>query len=72
MRYSHWLITQTVLQTYNKCNLTRKLYVNAGIQTRIVYFTICTNAKLPIKIVSEYDQEILQSQTADKPMAPRG
>ena len=24
------------------------------------------------KIVSEYDQEILQSQTADKPMAPRG
>ena len=24
------------------------------------------------KIVSEYDQEIAQSQTADKPMAPRG
>ena len=24
------------------------------------------------KIVSEYDQEIPQSQTADKPMAPRG
>ena len=23
-------------------------------------------------IVSEYDQEIPQSQTADKPMAPRG
>ena len=23
-------------------------------------------------IVNEYDQEILQSQTADKPMAPRG
>ena len=26
----------------------------------------------PAKIVSEYDQEIPQSQTADKPMAPRG
>ena len=25
-----------------------------------------------LKIVSEYDQEIPQSQTADKPMAPRG
>ena len=24
------------------------------------------------KIVSQYDQEIPQSQTADKPMAPRG
>ena len=24
------------------------------------------------KIVSEYDQEIPQSQTADKPMAPQG
>ena len=24
------------------------------------------------KIVSEYDQEIPQSQTADNPMAPRG
>ena len=24
------------------------------------------------KIVSEYDQKITQSQTADKPMAPRG
>ena len=25
-----------------------------------------------LKIVSEYDQEIQQSQTADNPMAPRG
>ena len=25
-----------------------------------------------LKIVSEYEQEIPQSQTADKPMAPRG
>ena len=26
----------------------------------------------PTKIVSEYDQEIPQSQTADNPVAPRG
>ena len=26
----------------------------------------------PAKIVSEYDQEIPQSQTADNPVAPRG
>ena len=25
-----------------------------------------------LKIVSEYDQDIPQSQTADNPMAPRG
>ena len=25
-----------------------------------------------LKIVSEYDQEIPQSQTADNPLAPRG
>ena len=29
---------------------------------------LCLNAK----IVSEYDQEIPQSQTSDNPMAPRG
>ena len=29
-------------------------------------------ASLPAKIVSEYDQEIPQSQTADNPVAPRG
>ena len=28
--------------------------------------------KHPLKIVSEYDQEIPQSQTADNPMAPQG
>ena len=27
---------------------------------------------MSLKIVSEYDQEIPQSQTADNPMAPRG
>ena len=33
---------------------------------KIVSTHFCT------KIVSEYDQEIQQSQTADNPMAPRG
>ena len=32
------------------------------------HFSILTNPK----IVSEYDQEIPQSQTADNPVAPRG
>ena len=27
---------------------------------------------VPLKIVSEYDQEIPQAQTADNPVAPRG
>ena len=32
------------------------------------YTSVCHTAK----IVSEYDQEIPQSQTADNPVAPRG
>ena len=31
-----------------------------------------TLSYISMKIVSEYDQEIPQSQTTDKPMAPRG
>ena len=31
----------------------------------------CLKYRIP-KIVSEYDQEIPQSQTADNPVAPRG
>ena len=34
------------------------------------FFTVSTEKAS--KIVSEYDQEIPQSQTADNPMAPRG
>ena len=33
---------------------------------------IAQEIKCTIKIVSEYDQEIPQSQTADNPLAPRG
>ena len=32
----------------------------------------CEHPKQMLKIVSEYDQEIPQSQTTDNPMAPRG
>ena len=41
----------------------------------LLYFellSICIMFFGATKIVSEYDQEIPQSQTADKPMAPRG
>ena len=31
-----------------------------------------TSASVPWKILSEYNQEIPQSQTADDPVAPRG
>ena len=34
--------------------------------------TYCIAVKSVFKIVSEYDQEIPQSQTADNPVAPRG
>ena len=35
-------------------------------------FILNSGQGLFLKIVSEYDQEIPQSQTADKPMSPRG
>ena len=35
-------------------------------------FSICLIVLKILKIVSEYDQEIPQSQTADNPVAPRG
>ena len=31
-----------------------------------------SNTNINVKIVSEYDQELPQSQTADNPVAPRG
>ena len=34
--------------------------------------SVATSYQFPPKIVSEYDQEIPQSQTADTPVAPRG
>ena len=39
----------------------------------IFHFLTCKGISIfTLKIVSEYDQEIPQSQTADNPMAPRG
>ena len=42
-------------------------------QTRSIlpYVSLLSAKSIP-KIVSEYDQEIPQSQTADNPVAPRG
>ena len=37
-----------------------------------LYLYIAALIFIHLKIVSEYDQEIPQSQTADNPMAPRG
>ena len=41
-----------------------KLKLSLAIQVNI-------KPRIPLIIVNEYDQEIPQSQTADKPMAPR-
>ena len=38
----------------------------------LAYTKYCIQAKNTLKIVSEYDQEIPQSQTADNLVAPRG
>ena len=43
--------------------------MNVGKKNPSLAITLCHH---PAKIVSEYDQEIPQSQTADNPVAPRG
>ena len=48
-------------------NDTQALYLAFAHPWRIL---LCKRPE--IKIVSEYDQEIPQSQTADNPVAPRG
>ena len=51
------------------CACSFEIHVNNGfsflLTTVFIYLLI-------LKIVSEYDQEIPQSQTADNPVAPRG
>ena len=42
------------------------------IDTLVLYNGRSLPTFVNLSIVSEYDQEIQQSQTADKPMAPRG
>ena len=46
----------------------RSIYVKKGMKLLAFIFEQSSYAK----IVSEYDQEIPQSQTADNPVAPRG
>ena len=55
---------------YNKHKCAATLEFNMALL--IPCFSILCYRILSIKIVSEYDQDIPQSQTADKPMAPRG
>ena len=45
---------------------------NNQYQFKVCYILYHGKIKLYRKIVSEYDQEIPQSQTADNPVAPRG
>ena len=52
--------------TNNRSKILKRLIQNKY----IALFCRALNAQL--KIVSEYDQEIPQSQTADNPVAPRG
>ena len=47
-------------------------FLKSYTQAYELYTFIVLNLVLKPKIVSEYDQEIPQSQTADNPMAPRG
>ena len=49
------------------CRFTAEMRLFEYASTRYLCIT-----KIQGKIVSEYDQEIPQSQTADNPVAPRG
>ena len=55
--------TNTFVLTFNRPTIPKEI--------RIFYRLIKVELYIP-KIVSEYDQEIPQSQTADNPVAPRG
>ena len=51
-------------------SITRKFHNHYDDETQ--YTDSHTTARKHLKIVSEYDQEIPQSQTADNPVAPGG
>ena len=57
------VIKLTYVLTFNSPNLPTVV--------KIGFMQVKVDVYIP-KIVSEYDQEIPQSQTADNPMAPRG
>ena len=46
--------------------------IGTGPPTQFIPYVFYVVHDAKAKIVSEYDQEIPQSQTADNPMAPRG
>ena len=78
IKRNDWLLADTCPQTANHCaffefenelkfyNLESWLASPLCYNLKLMCWLICT------KMVSEYDQEIPQSQTADNPVAPRG
>ena len=52
-------------------SLCLRLFLSNNMHHILTLFSLINCRKHP-QIVSEYDQEILQSQTADNPVAPRG
>ena len=65
--YEHNLLEEKIVIGRHRCNMTAKF----GVFIDEDHSKLHTLYWLP-KIVSEYDQEIPQSQTADNPVAPRG
>ena len=61
-------VYQHITPNYISEQFTLRTNVNISVDVRSA--TAC--CFIPSKIVSEYDQEIPQSQTADNPVAPRG
>ena len=57
-------MSKHVINSLNEIKSTRHFSSESRVKDYFSFF-------FPLKIVSEYDQEIPQSQTADKPMAQR-
>ena len=54
------------------CSKNEEYYRNKTFEVNSSEITVVSNIFKQTKIVSEYDQEIPQSQTADNPVTPRG
>ena len=52
--------------------MTTRYLVKVFCREFAIYYRLAITTNNITKIVSEYDQEIPQSQTADNPVAPRG
>ena len=65
-----WMVESSVFSANTDLHVTSNLSTPVSIQKWVIMTIISPPAKPHQN--SEYDQEIPQSQTADKPMAPRG